>query len=126
MLPLRVLVVDDFEVIRKIHINHLRKLDIQLIDEADNGRHAIDAVSSQNYDLVIMDLYMPEMTGLEALKIMRSRGYSKPILMCTDESDGSTIEIVKQNGASEVIKKPYFPTQFRSLVGDLLEIGVRP
>lgn len=64
--PPRVLVVDDYDVIRKIHINNLRKLNISDIDEAGDGKQALTAVSSHEYDLIIMDFYMPEMNGLEA------------------------------------------------------------
>lgn len=116
----RVLVVDDFEAIRKIHINNLKKMEILNIDEAENGKDAVTAASSQDYDLIGMDWYMPEMTGYQALKIMRAQGYLKPILLCTDESDQNNIHMAKINGASDVIRKPYSPSQFRSTVLRLL------
>lgn len=116
----RVLVVDDYEVIRKIHINNLRKLDILNIDEAVNGKQALTAVASHEYDLIVMDFYMPEMNGVEAMKILRASGFSKPILMCTDEAEEAAQENAKKNGAIRILKKPYFPNQFRSIVLELL------
>ena len=78
----RILVVDDYEMIRKIHVINLKKLGIKDIHVAVNGQEAVEAVERKIFDLILMDWYMPIMTGIEALKVIRKRNIQTPILLC--------------------------------------------
>lgn len=69
--PLRVLLVDDNHVNQKLALKLLEKIGYA-VDLADNGRAAIRAVSQKKYDLVLMDLQMPEMSGIEATRTIRA------------------------------------------------------
>jgi CheY-like chemotaxis protein len=71
-MSLRILLVDDNEVNRKVASLMLKKLGHHA-DLATNGIEAIEALEHQSYDLVLMDIQMPKMNGLEATKIIRER-----------------------------------------------------
>ncbi|MBD3266880.1 response regulator [bacterium] len=122
MKEFRALVVDDFEVIRRFHIRNLRKSGVNEIDEASNGKEAVSMAAKCTYDIIILDWYMPELNGYEAVRILRSSGFSNPILLCTDETDSDKIASAKRDGVSSVFKKPYNPTQFRSAIKQLLRM----
>lgn len=116
----RVLVADDFEIVRRIHTNHLKKCGITHIDEAKDGKDALDHFQSNQYDLIILDWYMPQASGYDVLCSIRKKGVQIPIIMCTDEVEESKLENAKKSGATEVIKKPYSPKYFREVINRLL------
>ena len=116
----RVLVVDDYELIRKIHIKNLHRLGITKIDQAENGQETIDLVEKNHYDLILLDWHMPEMNGLEALKIIRENGNSTPIILCTDEKEIESIQLAEEIGATDYMTKPYTPSEFRSTISSVL------
>jgi signal transduction histidine kinase/two-component SAPR family response regulator/HPt (histidine-containing phosphotransfer) domain-containing protein len=71
-LPLRILVVDDNTINQRVAVRILQQLGYQP-DVAGNGREALDALDGKPYDLILMDVMMPEMDGLEATRILRKR-----------------------------------------------------
>lgn len=117
----RVLIVDDFSIIRKIHNKNLCKLGFIKIDECESGDEAIQSVSQKEYDLIIMDWYMPGMDGKEAVTVLRSKGYKMPIIMCTDETDRQSIQSIMNLGANAYISKPYSPDQFSQIVTEIMK-----
>jgi CheY-like chemotaxis protein len=72
-----ILVVDDVEVNRKVASLMLKKLGYQA-DIATNGVEAIEALEQKPYDIVLMDIQMPEMDGIEATKIIKERWHDSP------------------------------------------------
>ena len=71
-LPLKILLVEDNQVNQMVVCSLLKKLGYEVADIANNGLEAVQAVKDHNYDLVLMDLQMPEMDGLTATKIIRT------------------------------------------------------
>ncbi len=118
---MRVLVVDDYEVIRKIHITNLKKMGIVTIQEAVNGKEAVDAVLLEAFDLILMDWHMPIMNGIEALTILREEGVQTPIVFCTDEKQSESTAQALNCGADQYLVKPYTPTQFRSVISQFIK-----
>ena len=82
--PTRILVVDDSEIMRRnLHVLLERHDAWKVCDEAENGREAIEKVERSQPDLVILDLQMPEMNGLDAARVISRLKPQTPILMVT-------------------------------------------
>jgi len=80
-----------------------------LIDIAENGRQAIDALKSTDYDVILMDVQMPEMDGIEATKQIRLLPGEKklvPIIALTAQADVNTEEELRAAGMDDYISKP--------------------
>ena len=73
-LKMKVLVVDDFATMRRIITNVLRQIGFENIVEAEDGTKALQVLEQDTIDFVITDWNMPEMSGLDLLKAIRSRG----------------------------------------------------
>jgi two-component system chemotaxis response regulator CheB len=105
---IRVLVVDDSAFMRKIISDFLSEKDeIEIIGKAKNGQDAIEKVERLNPDVVTMDIEMPIMNGLEALKEIMDR-FSRPVIMLsstTKEGAENTIKSL-QYGAFDFVAKP--------------------
>jgi two-component system chemotaxis response regulator CheY len=105
----RVLVVDDSRIMRNIVKNTFLLMNIPVsYVEASNGKEALRLVTSQQIDLVLLDWNMPELSGLEFLKLVRSKQeYKKlPIIMVTSESARYNVIEALKNGATDYIIKP--------------------
>ena len=106
---IKVLVVDDFATMRKIEKNILGQLGIKNVDEADDGTTALPKVQQNSYDLILLDWNMPQMSGLELLKAIRSDPNTKdvPIVMVTAEALKDNIVAAAQAGVNDYIVKPF-------------------
>ena len=101
---LRVLLVDDSDVIRKITALMLKKLGHH-VDLATDGIDAIGAIENKSYDLVLTDIQMPNMDGLEAIKIIRRRWCPGPkIIVVTSLFDYR--DVCLEAGADDFLIKP--------------------
>lgn len=105
----RILVVDDFEPMRKITADHLKKLGAQNIQMAGNGAEALKLLQSRPFDIVISDWNMPVMTGLELLKAIRASDKLRhlPVMMITAEAERERIMEAVANDVSDLLVKPY-------------------
>ena len=104
----RCLVVDDSRVVRLAARRILQELSFE-IDEAANGREALDACGRTMPDAILLDWNMPEMNGLEFLKALRSQGVERQplVVFCTSENEISRITAALEAGADEYIMKPF-------------------
>lgn len=106
---LSVLVVDDSRASRQ-HIKQvLQKLGIHKIEEAENGRAALQKIYTQFFDLIVTDYNMPEMDGKELVENIRNNSdqSSIPILLVTSEKDEQRLAAVQQAGVSALCDKPF-------------------
>jgi PAS domain S-box-containing protein len=102
----RVLVVDDMETNLYVAKGFLLPYGLE-IDTALSGKRAIEKIEHGNvYDIVFMDHMMPEMDGIEAVKIIRSKGYTNPIVAFTANAVAGQAEIFIANGFDGFISKP--------------------
>lgn len=108
---MRILVVDDFSTMRKIIKNILRQLGFTNIVEADDGTTAWDVLNKDNIDFVVSDWNMPNMSGIELLrKVRSSEEYADlPFLMVTAEAQQENIIEAVQAKVSNYIVKPFTP-----------------
>lgn len=115
---LKVLVVDDSAMARKMISRTLNKMGIEIITEAADGADAIPLIQSNLYDLIITDFNMPEVNGHELLRFIRneSNQSSVPVLMVTTEGDASKLAAVQQEGVSAIVDKPFAVNEVKQLI----------
>ena len=99
------LVVDDEEGMRETLRDILEEYDYRA-DTASNGKEAVDKVKTANYDLVLMDVKMPVMDGIEALRSMRMLRPRLPVIMMTAYSSSATVDAACHHGAEMILNKP--------------------
>lgn len=98
---IRLLIVDDHHVVRRGLVFFLRtQKGLDIIGEAANGKEAIELAESLNPDLILMDLVMPEMDGIEATKIIKKAQPDIKIMMLTSFSDQDHVIPALEAGAS--------------------------
>ncbi len=113
----KILIVDDSAVMRKIIKKRIKESGL-IVDEfadAGDGKQALDVISHDNIDLVLCDCNMPNMSGLEFVKTLRSLNLPRkiPVVMITTEgSDSKKIE-ARESGADGYLTKPFKPDQLR-------------
>jgi two-component system chemotaxis response regulator CheY len=106
---MKFLVVDDFSTMRRIVRNLLKELGFTNVDEAEDGVVALSKLKGGNFEFVVSDWNMPNMTGLELLKAIRADASLKhlPVLMVTAEAKKENIIEAAQAGASGYVVKPF-------------------
>jgi len=103
---LNILIAEDNLVSQMVAIRMLKKLGIRA-GAASNGIEAIQALERQPYDIVLMDIEMPEMDGIKATRIIRDRWPEGPkIIIVTDCASSPYRELCLDAGASEFLNKP--------------------
>ena len=119
---MRVLFVEDNEVNRRVVKEMLRAGEIDM-SEAPDGAVGLQMISDNDYDLVLMDLRMPGMDGMTAIRHLRARGDDKaalPVIVVTADA-GATIEAdCRAAGADGVLLKPVSMTALFDAIGQLL------
>ncbi len=120
---LRVLVVDDSSLARKVIKRVLNNLGIHQITEAHDGSQAIQKLNNQTFDLIVTDYNMPEVNGLELAEYIRhSEQHSHlPILMVTSEANDAHLSHVSQSGVNAITDKPFEPNTVKRLLKTLLD-----
>jgi two-component system, chemotaxis family, chemotaxis protein CheY len=125
MRKIRALIVDDSSVMRKIVERSLRQAGIELEDvfEAGNGAEALGSLRDHPVDLVLCDINMPVMDGLEFIRQVTSIESAKgvPIIMITTEGSESHVVQALSSGARGYIRKPFTAEQVKEHVLPLLE-----
>lgn len=105
--PYQLLIVDDEADLRDTLSEQLTLTGDFEVTTVDSAAAAIDAVRSDRFDLVIMDVGLPDMDGREAVKIIRRNGFRAPILMLTGHTDDSDTIQGLEAGANDYIVKPF-------------------
>jgi diguanylate cyclase (GGDEF)-like protein len=105
--PVRILVVDDLEDNRTLLVRRLTRQGYQ-VAEAENGLSALEQIGEQDFDLVLLDIMMPVMDGIEALKKIRTTRSPDqlPVLMVTAKASTTDIVAALEYGANDYITKP--------------------
>ena len=123
-MPIRTLIVDDSSVMRKIVERSLRQAGINLtqVFEAGNGAEALALLQVNRVDLILCDVNMPVMDGLEFIKQLPGVANAKgvPVVMITTEGSEHHVVQALSSGAKGYIRKPFTPEQVREHVVPVL------
>jgi signal transduction histidine kinase/CheY-like chemotaxis protein/HPt (histidine-containing phosphotransfer) domain-containing protein len=93
------------------------------VDIANNGQEAVEAALANNYDLILMDMQMPIMDGMQAVKILREKAYNKPIAALTANAMKKDREYCLDAGCDDFLAKPVDRNQFFELLKKYLTVG---
>ena len=124
MSEVRALIVDDSSVMRKIVERSLRQagLNLLLVHEAASGMEGLDVLRAATVDLILTDINMPSMDGLEFVRQIKSQNLAQgvPVVMITTESSEEHVKQAIQAGARGYIRKPFTAEQVKERVLPLL------
>jgi len=116
----RILVVDDEAVVRE-GVRRILENDRYSVESCSSGRAALDLMQIKDFDMVITDLKMPGMSGLEVLKTIKILQPEIPVIIITGYSTVDTAVEAMKNGAIDYIAKPFTPDQLLEKVGKAFE-----
>jgi two-component system, chemotaxis family, chemotaxis protein CheY len=127
MSEVRTLIVDDSSVMRKIVERALRQagLELMVVHEAGSGTEGLDLLRSKQVDLILSDINMPSMDGLEFLRQLRAQNLAPgvPVVMITTESSEEHVKQAILAGAQGYIRKPFTAEQVKERVLPLLNVA---
>ena len=103
----RVLVCDDAAFMRMMIKDILTKNGYEVAGEAENGKKAVEKYNETKPDLVLMDITMPEMDGIQALKAIKGADPSASVIMCSAMGQQAMVIEAIQSGAKDFIVKPF-------------------
>ncbi len=119
MKPPAVLVVDDDPFFRTFCSDVLRQEGFE-VQVASSGREALGALAREGFDLVLADIYMPEMTGLELLQAVKARSPSLDVLIMTGYASIDTAVRALKQGAADYLRKPFAAQELVAVVESTL------
>ncbi|MDP4107506.1 MAG: response regulator [Bacillota bacterium] len=103
----RILIVDDAKFMRLTLNNILKKAQHEVVAETDNGHKAVNLYRELKPDLVTMDITMPEMDGIEAVKQIKSEFPDAKIIMCSAMGQQKMVVEAIESGAKDFLVKPF-------------------
>ena len=118
-----ILVVDDSKVMREMLIACLRGSEGATFTQASSGLEAIEQLSLKPFDLLLLDLNMPDIGGVEVVEFVRSQDNLKkiPIVIVTTRGDDASRDRVMKAGATRYLTKPFDPASIQAEVASFLQ-----
>ena len=117
----KIMLVDDAAFMRMMVKDALTKAGYTDLIEAQDGAEAVEKFNAENPDLVFMDITMPNMDGLEALKKIKELDSDSQVVMCSAMGQESMVIEAIKSGAKDFIVKPFKPERILKTVTGLLE-----
>ncbi len=102
----KLLTIDDSKTIRMILQRAFKEFDCTLV-EASNGEEGLRAAAEHKPDLIILDITMPQMDGIEMLTRLRATGDNTPVIMLTAEGGANSVQRASHLGVRDYIAKPF-------------------
>jgi len=119
-----ILVIDDSKTTRTVIIKTLKLtgIDFGKIFEAENGKEGLDCLHNEWIDIVLTDLNMPIMTGIELVDKMYEEDLLKSVPVIIISTDGSSARAndLKEKGVKEYIQKPFTPESLGQVIGEVM------
>lgn len=119
-----VLIADDNDLICDLVAMYVAGMGLNALT-AENGRMAVDVALAETPDLVLMDMEMPDLNGLQAVAELRRRGFSQPIAMLTAHSGDAEATLAREAGCDAVLNKPIDREQLQAMIAKLLSNDLR-
>ena len=125
-MAVKVLIVDDAMFMRNMiaeifNGKKYKEEDFQVVAEAENGVEAVEKYKEHKPDIVTMDIVMPEMTGIEALKEIMGLDSGANVIMCSALGQDSLVMEALDAGAKDFIVKPFQPEKVLDVVTRILD-----
>lgn len=120
----RILVVDDEPFIRSLLIDLVSDLNLKS-DEAENGMAALELLKVKNYHVVLSDIKMPTMGGIELFENALKLNIFTPFIFLTGYSDEEMIVKALRLGAIDFLGKPFLPVELSNVIVRTIELGER-
>lgn len=117
-----VLTVEDSRAVRKIITKQVSELGMEVL-EAENGQEGLDVLQQQSVDLILLDVTMPVMDGIEMLKQLRASGNATPVIMLTAESGKNVLVDLMKTGITDYILKPFKPDELKGKIMKALRMN---
>lgn len=117
----RILIVDDAKFMRMTLSNILKKAGFEIVGEGENGKDAIRLYREFQPDLVTLDITMPEMSGLEAVKEIKREFPDAKVMMCSAMGQQKMVVEAIEAGAKDFIVKPFDEARVVDAIRRILE-----
>lgn len=112
----RVLLVEDDKIVAMVHTQLLKKLELD-VTHAENAKMALQYLQDKNYDVLLLDLGLPDISGLDVIRIVRQElKLTVPIIVLTAFIDNQSNQSAQQAGANQVLAKPVDKLQLASVL----------
>ena len=120
---MNILIVDDSATMRMIVIKSLRQAGFESANviEAGGAKEALQKIAAGGIDLVLSDVNMPEITGIELVKVVKAKMKDLPVIMITTESSSEMKEKMMQAGANGIVTKPFPPEELKRILGPFIK-----
>ena len=113
----KVIIVEDDPMVAQINRSYIEQMpDLAVCAVLGNGRQALDFFRENGADLAILDVYMPELNGIDLLKAMRGQGLDTDVIMVTAANDARQIDEMLRLGVVDYLVKPFTGARFREAV----------
>jgi two-component system chemotaxis response regulator CheY len=116
----KIMIVDDAAIMRMMLKNILTSSGYEVVGEASNGKEAVGKYEELHPDIVTMDITMPEMDGIKALKAIRVLDPQAKVVMCSAMGQKSLVLEAIEAGALNFIVKPFDEAKVKEVVGKIL------
>lgn len=124
--PISVLIVDDDPMVAAVHQGFTERLEGFVVrGVASSGTDALAFLAAEQPDLVLLDVYLPDISGLDLLKEMRTRGIESDVIVVTAAQDADSVHRALHGGAVHYIVKPFPFAKFQSTMTDYLKVARR-
>jgi two-component system chemotaxis response regulator CheY len=120
---MNILIVDDSATMRMIVIKSLRQAGYEAVTvlEASGAKEALQKLAAGGIDLMLCDVNMPEITGIELVKVVKKKMPTLPVVMVTTESSAEMRQQMLDAGANGIITKPFPPEELKKIIGPLVK-----
>lgn len=118
--PFNVLIVDDERYVREVFRDYCAITKVMSVDIVNDGRSALERISHEKYDLITLDLIMPEMSGIDALVAIKDACPHVPVMIITGNATEKLIDEAGVLGACKVMYKPVLLEEFIDTMADTL------